>query len=637
MFVVGRVLDPDGKPVPNATAMVCAALKQPVNGDKLGNQLSSTGQAQSDASGRFRLDAIRTSSSIHQETVAVAIAPGYGAGWVDLDPDADQPTADIMLQPEQVIQGRLFDIQGRPVRGVRISVEAMGRVLRDPEGDPEDDGLEGPTFAGMSREKDLPAWPHPALTDAEGRFTVRAAGRNLRVVLTIDDPRFAMQWTIVDTDGAASSKPVVIAVEPARIIVGRVVAADTKKPIANALISANGGDSVETDGDGKYRTRALGRFPRAEASERCIVMVNAPRGQPYLNVRTEEFEWPKGAIEHRVDLILPRGVLVRGKVTEEGSGKPIAGTMVGYLSWPTRAPQSDAGYGLAWAGQDGTFQLAVSPKSKHLVAWGPSEDYVLQEADERMIHESGTGGRRLYAHAFVAYDREPGGDTRNVDVVLRRSSAVKGRVIDPDGKQVQEGLMVSRILLMPSGLPSRSWQGSYQGHVRNGHFELHGLAADQQIPVFFLEPKRKLGTMVNLSGMSGADGPMTLRLDACGQARARLVDPAGKPIAGRRDPYLIGIVVTPGPSRLSGDKGDEGRLEADQDYLCRIDPINYPDGSISDTQGYVTFPALIPGATYRIHDMSDEDGGKLRKTFTVKPGETLDLGDVVIQKPEVDG
>ncbi len=269
MFVVGRVLDPDGKPVPHATAMVCTALKQPVHGDNFGNQLSSTGQAQSDVSGRFRLDAIRTSSATHDETVAVAIAPGYGAGWVNLDPDADQPIADITLRPEQVIHGRVFDIQGRPVGGVRISVEAMGRVLRDPEGDPEDDGLEGPAFTGMSHAKELPAWPRPALTDADGRFSVRGAGRNLRVVLVIDDPRFAMQMTMVDTDGAPKSKPVVIAVETARVVVGQVLAADTKKPIANAEVAANGGgDNVTTDALGRYRVRALGRFPGGGSPER---------------------------------------------------------------------------------------------------------------------------------------------------------------------------------------------------------------------------------------------------------------------------------------------------------------------------------------------------------------------------------
>ncbi len=50
------------------------------------------------------------------------MAPGYGVGWVTLDPDDDQPTAEISLRPEQVIHGRLFDVQGRPVPDVRVSV-----------------------------------------------------------------------------------------------------------------------------------------------------------------------------------------------------------------------------------------------------------------------------------------------------------------------------------------------------------------------------------------------------------------------------------------------------------------------------------------------------------------------------------
>ncbi len=62
MFVVGRVLDPQGKPVPNATTMVYAAIKQPGRGDRLAPMApTAIGQAQSDDSGRFRLDAARTS------------------------------------------------------------------------------------------------------------------------------------------------------------------------------------------------------------------------------------------------------------------------------------------------------------------------------------------------------------------------------------------------------------------------------------------------------------------------------------------------------------------------------------------------------------------------------------------------
>ena len=128
------------------------------------------GQARSDGSGRFRLDAPRVSSSRHEVFGILATAPGYGAGWAALDPDADQPAAEITIRPEQVIQGRMFDVQGRPVRGVTVSVENMRTIPRD---DPDEAGrpyfLTGPAT-------DLPAWPRPPITDADGRFTIRARG-----------------------------------------------------------------------------------------------------------------------------------------------------------------------------------------------------------------------------------------------------------------------------------------------------------------------------------------------------------------------------------------------------------------------------------------------------------------------------
>jgi hypothetical protein len=58
---------------------------------------------------------------------------------------------------------------------------------------------------------------------------------------------------------------------------------------------------------------------------------------------------------------------------------------------------------------------------------------------------------------------------------------------------------------------------------------------------------------------------------------------------------------------------------------------------ISDDQGRIIFPALIPGATYRVIDrmpFRGPDGPQLRRDFTVKPGETLDLGDILIEKPQ---
>ncbi len=125
MFVVGRVLDPQGKPVPNAT--VAISLRRKLLIAVLGSEgglPAPVGYGASDASGRFRLDSARASSAHHARFDATAWAPGYGIGWAHLDPDEDRPSAEIRLMPEQVIEGRLFDVQGQPVAGAVVSVSA---------------------------------------------------------------------------------------------------------------------------------------------------------------------------------------------------------------------------------------------------------------------------------------------------------------------------------------------------------------------------------------------------------------------------------------------------------------------------------------------------------------------------------
>ena len=135
MFVVGRVLDPRGKPVPGAAVMVHARNLTPGRAPFTSRfKLIPLGDARADGSGRFRIDAPRTSSTRHEDFGAVAMAPGYGVGWVELDPDDDQPTAEISLRPEQVIHGRLFDVQGRPVPDVRVSVMSIRSDLRTGSG-----------------------------------------------------------------------------------------------------------------------------------------------------------------------------------------------------------------------------------------------------------------------------------------------------------------------------------------------------------------------------------------------------------------------------------------------------------------------------------------------------------------------
>ena len=76
---------------------------------------------------------------------------------------------------------------------------------------------------------------------------------------------------------------------------------------------------------------------------------------------------------------------------------------------------------------------------------------------------------------------------------------------------------------------------------------------------------------------------------------------------------------------------------ADTDYVANIDREHYLPLPSADAEGRIVLPDLVTGAMYRIIDLSafdDPKGGKaVAREFTVKPGETLDLGDIVIHKP----
>src|SRR5204862_235918 len=59
------------------------------------------------------------------------------------------------------------------------------------------------------------------------------------------------------------------------------------------------------------------------------VWVSPPPGRPYLELE-QRLKWPAGAVAHQLALSPLRGVLVRGTVTEAGSGRPVAGAVVKY-------------------------------------------------------------------------------------------------------------------------------------------------------------------------------------------------------------------------------------------------------------------------------------------------------------------
>ena len=285
---------------------------------------------------------------------------------------------------------------------------------------------------------------------------------------------------------------------------------------------------------------------------------------------------------------------------------------------------------------DGSFQIVVATGKGHLLVFGPGPDFILESTGERTLRDGQPGGRRTYAHKFLAYEAQAGVATQWIDAALRRGNTVRGRLIGPQGQAVKEARILSRLHIEHY---RPQWRGDFvKRQAIDGVFEVDGLDPEKSVPVYFLDAVNQWGAAVELSGKQSGE-ETTIHLQPCGQAMARFVGPDGKPLAAV-DPRLLSqfeILVTPGPHWMTRDKNDQSQLAADADSVSAVDREHYADRRLTDGAGQTTFPVLIPGALYRISDYStvnvDTKGIQVRKDFTVKPGEKLDLGDILIEKP----
>src|SRR5207244_1443737 len=122
--------------------------------------------------------------------------------------------------------------------------------------------------------------------------------------------------------------------------------------------------------------------------------------------------------------------------------------------------------------------------------------------------------------------------------------------------------------------------------------EIRGLDMGKQYPVHFLDSKRRLGA----TAMISANDPQpVVMLKPCASAKVRFLDAAGKPDSGRHG--HLQMVVTPGRAGFSLKKPAE--LLADEDTIANIDRSNYGFDHVTDKNGFLLSPVLIPGATYR--------------------------------------
>jgi RNA polymerase sigma factor (sigma-70 family) len=629
MTVTARVVDPAGKPVKGAAVDLVGAHTQITLGTSVEyNRIRRLGQTTTDSDGRIRIQVTQPVSTGYYSNAlaALAAAPGYGVGWAHLNADASQADAEIRLLPERRVRIRLVDIAGLPASGVELMLNRMGRSGPDRDGD---------SISLPSETTNPKASPYFVKTDDNGWATWPGIGQGIEFSIVIHDPRYAEQILEISGDNPANGKDQTLVLKPGKLIEGRVLAADTRQPIPNAVINV-----IASDGQfgllfsTKSRADAQGHFAvNPYPGDYFRVRVHAPDGLPYP-VPELEFAWNKGAVKKAIDIEVPKGCLLQGKVTEQGTERPLAGCTIQYV--PTkRSGKTLNGWQAAVASHgDGSFQIAVPGSTGHLLIFGPTADYLLEEIGSNQLISKGMSGERKYAHAIIPYEIKANETSPEIMARLRPGATVHGRVQGPQGQKIGDAVLITSL-----DVPTTVFASYARMKFHDGHFTLRGVDPQGSTRIHILDPEHEWGTSLEVSGKQ-ADKEVTAKLEPCGQARMRFVGPDGKPVANVMVwPYLK-LVVTPGPTQYSRAPQDREKLFAHEAYLVNMDKKHYGHDVKTDANGSYTMPALVPGALYRVIDYSTindlKKGTQVRKDFTVKSAETVNLGDILIENPNND-
>jgi protocatechuate 3,4-dioxygenase beta subunit len=419
------------------------------------------------------------------------------------------------------------------------------------------------------------------------------------------------------------------AARPTQPIVGTVRDRQTGRPLAGIRVGAsvNPGSgwyedavSTRTDADGRFRAVGLPKVPHRQ------VYLNPGDNSPYM---TAGYKVPDadGLGPITLDLQLVRGVVLRGRVTETATGRPVKGAGVFYHPLADNAhvgkvPGSDihqmSGYGCS-ADADGRFRLVVVPGPGLITAQaetrggGTAHPYTqvrLDPADRprAYLKQVDTLGEAIMTFggvittlsnlsAYKIIDPPAGTEELSIDLTFATGRSVRGTVLDADGKPL-------------AGCTAGGLTATYDQPqvLKDATFTAVALDPDRPRTVIFLHRERQLAGTVKLSGAEPT--PPAIKLGPCGAITGRVLDADGTPVAGAR----VAVNYRENAVDRLDTRGTYPREEFD-----------------TDADGRFRITGLIPGERFGVGFKVKGrllDAGTAVRDLTVAPGEAKDLGDI---------
>lgn len=551
----GTVVDPAGKPVAGATVYlrewsIYRVLMDAANRTPLKDRTDILATTQTDAEGAYRYENV-PAKPLREEWLkqipwdVVVVAKPYGMGWRHLNASQQAGSLDVKLTPEATVSGRVTDQQGHPVQNALVSLHSIDPL----DSDWPCTAYSDPGSLIVQQSQLMPA----SKTDADGRVTFTGLPRDARLYFDVTHPDFrrnSVLAAITDRptpdievfgsfDGTASkhmakiySGPFsVTLVPPLPAFTGRIIAADTKKPLAGVRIGKlSGGANAVTDQEGQFALKEV-------LDGRHRVRAVAPKGGDYLG-RVLFINVPRQNAETPVNIELDRGYIVLGSVIDEKTGHGVPGVTVGFYT--ELDVNSNAAGGPVPVGDQtdnqGHFRLIVPAGKGTVRIRGPVQGYDLPRPSGRPKNIDGffrevevIAGKPIAEVKFTVRrtaSKEEKPLERSEDPLAPPIGSAKktvyrtveGTVVDPDGKPVAGAEVGPAQWFKNVGRPERPVRTDKEGRF------LFRVAPESLVDavVVALDKQRRLRGHVPLPAKrqgNGANTPLEIRLARTGIIR----------------------------------------------------------------------------------------------------------------------